>query len=113
MSKYHAKKVTENGITFASKSEYQRWQELELLQRAGEITDLRRAKTYPLIDTFKRDGKTYRGVKYTPDFEYVEAGQVIVEELKSRGTKGARDYGLRVKLFLTRYPDVTFREVVV
>jgi hypothetical protein len=111
-NKYHAKKHAYNGMIFDSGIELERYQDLELLQAAGEITDLQRAPTYTLIKTFKRGGVTYRAVKYTPDFTFRRAGQVIVEEVKSKGTKQARDYMLRVKLFLSVFPDVVFEEVL-
>lgn len=39
-SKYHAKKVEVNGITFDSKKEAKRYEELKLLERCGAIKDL-------------------------------------------------------------------------
>ena len=40
MSKYRNKKITINGITFDSIKESKRYQELKLLERANEITEL-------------------------------------------------------------------------
>ena len=48
-SKYHAKKTTYQGQTFDSKKEATRYQELRLLQLAGEITDLQRQVPFLLI----------------------------------------------------------------
>lgn len=40
-TKYRAVRTTVDGITFASKKEAARYTELKLLQKAGEITDLK------------------------------------------------------------------------
>lgn len=50
-SKYKAKKVTVNGITFHSQKEYRRFCELVLLERAGRIQDLQRQVKFVLIPT--------------------------------------------------------------
>ena len=48
-SKYHAEKVTVNGITFDSKKEARRFLELTALEQAGKIHGLRRQVKYLLI----------------------------------------------------------------
>lgn len=79
-----------DGITFDSKSEMKRWQELCLLQRAGEISNLRRQVEYPITI----DGKPVlirsegfpngRPAIYTADHVYIDkAGTEIVEEYKA------------------------------
>jgi len=45
-SKYRNRKTVVDGITFDSKREAARWQELKLLERAGEITELERQVEY-------------------------------------------------------------------
>ena len=40
--KYHAKKTRLDGLTFDSQKEAQRYAELKLLERAGQIHSLRR-----------------------------------------------------------------------
>ena len=84
MSKYHAKKVTADGMTFDSKKEYQRWKELSLLQRAGKISGLKRQVEFELIpaqfapDTFGIRGGRIPGkclerkLSYIADFVYLE-----------------------------------------
>ena len=42
MSKYHSVKTVVNGIVFDSKKEAKRYYELLLLEKAGEIHDLKR-----------------------------------------------------------------------
>ena len=48
-SKYHAEKITVNGITFDSKKEARRFLELTALEQAGKIHGLRRQVKYLLI----------------------------------------------------------------
>ena len=47
-SKYHARKTTVDGVTFASGREAARFGELQLLIRAGAIRNLRLQPEYPL-----------------------------------------------------------------
>ena len=93
-TKYSAKKVTIDGITFDSKHEAARYRELCLLQRAGEISDLELQKRYELIP---KQGKE-RAVYYTADFVYKDKdGVEVVEDTKGYKT---RDYIIRRKLML-------------
>lgn len=78
--KYRNVKTTVDGMTFDSAKEARRWSELCLLQRAGQISDLSRQVRLPLrvndclVCTF------------IPDFTYVEAGQQVIEDVKSPAT---------------------------
>ena len=78
-----AEKVTVEGITFDSKKEADRWQELRLMQRAGEISDLKRQVPFSL---FGRDSPiltpTGRKMLYLADFTYIDhrLGDVFVVE---------------------------------
>jgi hypothetical protein len=103
MSKYGARKTVVDGITFDSKKEAARYQELRLMERAGLIRDLKRQVKYELIP--KQPGE--RAVKYTADFTYTEDGETVVEDVKGVKT---RDYVLRRKLLLWRH-GIRIREV--
>ena len=108
MSKYHAKKVTHNGITFDSKKEYRRFCELSLLERAGTITDLQRQVKYELIPSQRIDGKVVeRPVHYVADFQYRQDGKTVVEDTKGMKT---RDYTIKRKLMLWVH-KIKIREV--
>lgn len=106
-NKYHAKKITVEGQTFDSKKEYLRFKELELLERAGKIQNLKRQVEYPLIPSqfgtiITKDGKhkrvcLERACAYTADFTYKENGQFVVEDCKGYRTK---DYILKRKMML-------------
>jgi len=90
-NKYNAKKVRLDGLTFDSKAEARRYQELKLLEQAGEISDLEIHPRYEII---------INGVKvcnYIADFRYMSDGEQVVEDVK--GVKTAV-YRLKNKLML-------------
>lgn len=99
MTKYHARKTALDGMEFDSRREAQRYAELKLLQRAGEITDLRTQVRYTLIPAQKKpSGGTERACTYTADFVYRDkAGREIVEDAKGMRTQ---QYIIRRKLML-------------
>lgn len=98
-NKYHNRKATYDGEQFDSLTELSRWKELLLIQRAGEIKDLRRQVPYELIPTQKINGKvTEKSCKYIADFVYTDkSGKTIVEDVK--GVKTA-EYIIKRKLML-------------
>lgn len=102
MSKYHNKQVTVDGIRFDSIREANRWQELKLMERAHEITDLQRQVPFKLVPTCKtRRGKTVYGVSYIADFVYRDNfGRQVVEDSKGFKTDS---YKLKYKLMLWIY----------
>ena len=99
MRKYHNQPVVVNGIKFDSRREARRYQELQLLLRAGEITQLQLQKKYTLIPAQKKpSGGIERAVTYTADFVYRnKAGKEIVEDAKGVRTQ---QYIIRRKLML-------------
>lgn len=102
MSKYRAKKIEADGLTFDSRKEYFRWHELSLLEKAGKITNLKRQVKYELLPSQRGfDGKVQeRPVNYYADFVYEQDGETIVED-----TKGVRttDYIIKRKMMLFFY----------
>lgn len=108
MRKYgnHEEKI--DGRTFASKAEALRYQQLSLLEKEGAIKCLRLQPEYELIPKFKKGGKTYRKTVYIADFEYIEDGRKIVEDVKGFATDV---YKLKKKLFEYKYPELTIKEV--
>ena len=101
MSKYHSKKVKTPDGEFDSIREWNRWNELKLLERAGRISNLRRQVKYQLIPTQRANGGKGKviefPVNYKADFVYIEDGHVVVED-----TKGFRtdEYKIKRKLML-------------
>lgn len=92
----------------ASGKEHRRAEQLRLLERIGEISNLREQVTYLLIPP-KRNSHGYleRACTYTADFVYVDKyGNTIVEDAKGFRT---RDYIIRRKLMLMIH-DITITE---
>ena len=116
-NKYNAKKVSVDGIEFDSKKEARRYQELLLLQKAGEIYMLERQKVYELLpaqrepDTVGKRGSVIKGkllersVEYVADFVYTDKnGKTVVEDVKGFREGGAYAvFVLKRKLMLYRY----------
>ncbi len=94
-NKYSARRTTLDGIPFDSRREAKRWAELCLLERAGEIADLRRQVPLMLEG---RDGplltRTGRRMRLTVDFAYTDlrTGLTVFEDAKGVPT---RDYEVR------------------
>jgi len=85
-----------DGIKFQSKKEGKRYQELKLLERAGEISDLNpRPNSYIVMDK-KYNVNTNRHITYKPDFEYNKDGRHITEDVKGRKA------GTQYRLFLLK-----------
>ena len=98
-NKYHNKKTrTSDGVEHDSQKEARRWMELQLLQRAGDIADLKRQVTFELIP--RQDGE--RACHYIADFVYsdLKAGKVVVEDVKSEATRKDKAYIIKRKLML-------------
>ena len=101
MSKYKSRKYSINGVVFDSKKEANRWFELVLLQKAGQVTDLKRQVKYELIPSQRVDGKVAeRACTYVADFVYKQNGKTVVEDTKGFKTK---DYIIKRKLMLYIY----------
>ena len=122
-SKYNAKKVEYNGMTFDSKRELKRYKELELLQEAGEIKNLQRQVKYVLIpaqrepDTIGKRGGVKKGktiekeCTYVADFVYEEDGDTVVEDVKGCKVGGAYSvFTIKRKLMLYVY-GIMIKEV--
>ena len=113
MNKYHAKKVTVDGIKFDSVKEYGRWVELKRLEQTGVIRDLKRQVKFELVPAqyepyiITATGKRKRGriierpVTYIADFVYTDFnGQAVVEDAKGFKTEA---YKIKRKLMLERH----------
>ena len=112
-NKYRSQKITVDGITFDSVKEANRWQELRILERAGEIRDLQRQVPFVVIPTQRdENGKLIeKEVRYVADFTYIEKGKLTrtVEDVKSEATR-TREYIIKRKLMLYRN-GIRIREV--
>ena len=97
-NKYHNKWVIIDGIKFQSEKEGKRWQELKLMERAGEISGLARQVQIEIIPKTK----LFRAAYYIPDIVYVDnrTGKRIYEDAKGYRTK---EYQLKKKLLYWRH----------
>ena len=116
-SKFFSKKVKVDGMTFDSKREYQRWLELQELEKNGDICRLQRQVRFILLP--KQQGE--RAVIYIADHVYVYGDILVVEDVKSKYTKKQKDYIIKRKLFKYMYcnknlkleiENFNFKEVV-
>lgn len=113
-SKYNAKKVTVDGISFDSRREANRWYELKMLERAGEIKNLRRQVKYELTPAFRDyNGKVFeRPSSYIADFVYEQIlpmglTKTVVEDVKGYRTG---EYKLKRKMMMDKY-GIRIKEV--
>lgn len=127
MAKYHNKKtMTADGILHDSRKEAVRWTYLNLLEKAGHITDLQRQVEFVLIpeqrepstEVYQRGknrGKPKEGrlieqkVVYRADFVYTDlkSGERVVEDTKGVKTK---DYILKRKMMLY-FHNIRIKEI--
>lgn len=109
--KYRNRKVVTEDGTFDSVKEYSRWQELKLLQKAGEIYELQRQVPFVVVPNQKdENGKVIeRAVIYIADFTYrsTKDGRIVVEDTKGMKT---REYIIKRKLMMYRH-GIRIREV--
>ena len=104
MSKYNSKKVECDGITFDSKDEMKYYEALKIRKSKGEIQNFELQPKFTLIEGFKKDGKTYRPITYTPDFTvYHNDDTVEYVDVKGMTTQQGE---MRIKLFNWKYRDL-------
>lgn len=94
---------TVEGIVFASKLEANRYAQLKLLWSAGKIENLRLQPEFELQKKFNYRGKNIPAIKYVADFEYIENGKRIIEEVKGIETAV---FKLKMRMFKYKYPEL-------
>ena len=100
-NKYQNKKCEYEGMKFDSQKERDYYKKLELLQKYGKITDLKRQVEFVVLETFQLEGKTYRKTKYIADFTYKdEKGKYHIVDTKGFKTP---EYLLKKKLMAWKY----------
>ena len=103
-SKYRAKKVTIDGHTFDSKKEGRRYTDLKLLAASGNISNLRLQPRFAL-HAVDREMLWVRIGYYIADFEYIENGEKVIEDVKGMKTPVYRwkkkhfevEYGINIR----------------
>ena len=106
MNKYRNKKIQIDRYVFDSIAEGQRYRDLALLEKAGKISNLELQPRFLLQESFKKNGKTYRKIEYIADFQYIENGKTIVEDVKGIQTDV---FKLKHKLFEKKYPNLELK----
>ena len=102
MTKYRSVKAVEDGFTFASQRERNRYLELKLLQKAGMIRNLELQPRFPMIVNGQKV------CTYVGDFSYFENNHRVIEDSKGFRT---REYITKRKLLLALNPGLDHREV--
>lgn len=103
-------------ILWHSKQERDRYDELRLLEKAGQIRDVQRQKTFVLIESFRDEwGEAHRPTKIIVDFTYeLRTGDEnvkwikIAEDVKGSKSTETPDFRIKKKLFILRYPEYKF-----
>ena len=106
ISKYHNQKVVVDGIRFDSKREAKRYHELRLMEKGGQIEDLRLQVPFILAPSVVIQGRKRPPLQYVADFVYNMAGREVVEDSKGMVTK---EY--RIKRHLMAVKGIEIKEV--
>lgn len=111
-SKYGSRKVTLDGHTFDSRKEADKYAELMLLKRAGEVVVIELQPVFTLQEGYcTKDGKYVRPIEYRADFRVTyRDGRVVVIDVKPSKDFQTQVYRLKKKMLLYRYPDIVFKE---
>lgn len=123
-NKYQAQKCEFNGEKFDSRKELQRWLELRLLERSGQINGLKRQVKFELIPAQREPDKTGKrggmikgktleqSCDYYADFVYKDSqGNTVVEDVKGYKQGGAYSvFTIKRKLMLYKY-GIKIREI--
>lgn len=112
MNKYKSKPITVDGYRFASKAEARRYGQLKLLKRAGRISELELQPKFMLQPKLMaRNGATITAITYTADFQYLEEGRVVVEDVKGGRATQTALFSVKWRLFQAIYPWIEARIV--
>lgn len=105
----HGKTIT----VYDSVKEYQRWIDLQFLEKTGKVSNLSRQTELLIQEEFMYQGKKIRKITYKADFQYTKNGVVVVEDTKAfdKNTKRyltTEEFRLKWKLLKHRYPEIQF-----
>lgn len=114
-NKHGNRPIVIDGIKFQSTKEGRRYLELKLLQKTGYISNLKLQPKFLICEALKKDPVTGRRAQartYSADFQYIEKGVEVVEDVKGGSTKKDPTYRLKRHIFLSLYGHkYEFREV--
>lgn len=110
-NKYHAERTKRGELSFDSKKEARRYDELMFMLKAGRISELKLQPQFTLQEAYTTpEGDRIRAIRYQADFSYRQDGELIVEDVKSEATKKLRVYQIKRKLMQEKL-GITVREV--
>ena len=106
-----SRKIHFDGLMFDSRIEMDVYREYKI---DPDVVILETQPVFLLQAGFSRNGKKYRPISYKADFLIKEKGVEIVVEVKSEGTlrANAKSYPMRKKMFLKKFPELLFREII-
>ena len=104
-NKYNNHKTIVDGIKFDSIREAERYQELKLLETAGEISHLELQPIVVLQDKFIYQGRMFRAITYRADFACFDrtVNRGVIEDVKGMETDV---FKIKKKIFLKKYGDL-------
>jgi hypothetical protein len=102
-AKYASKKVEQDGEKFDSQKELRRWNELQMMQAEGQISDLRRQVAFELAPAVHLLGEARMkpALRYWADAVYQQNGVQVVEDTKSAPTRKKEAYRIKKHLLAT------------
>lgn len=102
-TKYKSKKITVDGYTFDSIDESKYYQVLLIRKAKEEILNFEMQPKFVLIPGFKKQGKTFKAMTYTPDYliYHIDGSEELID-IKGFSTQQGE---LRYKLFNYFYQD--------
>lgn len=108
-SKMRNVKTIVDSIKFDSKKEAERYCELKILKRVGEIKDFTLQPRYLLVEAQVKNGQRFRKLEYVADFlvSYPD-GHEEIEDVKGKRTQV---YINKRKMFEDKYPHLTIKEI--
>lgn len=103
-SKYGAKKIVIDSITFDSKDEGKYYEYLKKLKAQGKILNFELQPKYELQPSFKKYGKTHRAITYAPDFliYHLDGSEELIDVKGTETQQG----NMRRKMFDYKYPHL-------
>ena len=114
--KYHNTPTARNAedgteIKFDSLKEARRYDELMLMLKAGQISDLRLQHSFTLIEGYTTpDGKRVKPERYVADFTYWCGKEFVVEDIKGGNSTKTKVYEVKKKQMLDKF-GITITEI--
>lgn len=99
---------------FDSIKEYDRWNELRLLEKAGKISGLQRQYKMVIQEKMVVNGVKIKEIAYKADFVYNEPSGQVIEDVKpfdaaTQKYRTTKDFALKWKLLQVKFPKYSFR----